>query len=49
MEYYLWFPPTHLPLFNGLEKKDSNNAMKMLMISNVVSWQATIGIEKLHE
>ena len=49
MEYYLYLPPTYLPLFNGLEKRDSNKVMKILMILNVVAWQATIGIEELYE
>ena len=49
MEYYLYLSPTYLPLFNGLEKRDSNKAMKILMILNVVAWQATIGIEELYE
>lgn len=49
MEYYLYLPPTYLPLFNGLEKRDSNKAMKILMILSMVAWQATIGIEELYE
>ena len=49
MEYYLYLPPTYLPLFNGLEKRDSNKAMKILMILSVVAWQPTIGIEELYE
>lgn len=49
MEYYLYLPPTYLPLFNGLEKRDSNKAMKILMILSMVAWRATIGIEELYE